>query len=255
MVGSPKLESSKDRKTLARDAGLGRLSFVSILAGTLVAFASFAVLLAIVGGILSTVGVDTSNLTANDYERLGIGGAVVAGLVLFLSYFFGGYIAGRLARRAGAVNGGLVVVLAIVIGALVAALVGTQTDTEAVADNLRVIGVPTSGSDYGDIATVAGIVALVAMIAGAVLGGITGERWHGKLATRAFDPEIGPEPVARQERSETDRRREMETRAWGEPPTAESREVTTTPRPGDPANGEPARTPRRERPLRSGRRG
>lgn len=254
-MGSPKVESGRDRKMFVRDAGMGQVSFVSVLAGTLVAFAAFAVLLGIVGGILSAVGVDTTNLTANDYERLGIGGAVVAGLVLFLSYFFGGYIAGRLARRAGAVNGGLVLVLAIVIGALVAAIVGTQTDTEAVADNLRVIGVPTSGSDYGDIATVAGIVSLVAMIAGAVLGGIKGERWHGKLAARAFDPQIGPESVARQEASETDRRREMETRAWGEPATAERREVTTAPRVADPARGEHARAQRRERPLRSGQRG
>jgi hypothetical protein len=206
MRGLTKVESGKDRKTFARDAGMGSISFLSILAGTLVAFASFAVLLAIVGGILAAVGIDTATLTANDYERLGIGSAVVAALVLFLSYFFGGYIAGRLARRAGALNGGLVLVLAIVIGAVVALLVGTQTETENVAANLRVIGVPTSGADFGTIATVAGIVTLVAMIAGAVLGGIKGERWHGKLAARAWSPNVGPPAVAHREEDEADQR-------------------------------------------------
>ncbi|MDP8953995.1 MAG: hypothetical protein M3N37_03570 [Actinomycetota bacterium] len=210
MRGAKKVESGKDRKMFARDAGMGPVSLLSILAGTLVAFSSFAILLAVVGGILAAVGVDTATLTANDYQDLGIGGAVVAGLVLFLSYFFGGYIAGRLARRAGALNGGLVLVLAILIGAVVAVLVGTQADTEAVADNLRVIGVPTSASDYSDIATVAGIVALVAMIAGAVLGGIVGERWHGKLAARAFDPNVGPESAARQEVTEAEHRRSVD---------------------------------------------
>jgi hypothetical protein len=209
MRGLKKVESGKDRKSFARDAGMGQVSFLSILAGTLVAFASFAILLAIVGAILAAVGIDTATLTANDYERLGIGGAIVAALVLFLSYFFGGYIAGRLARRAGALNGGLVLVLAILIGAVVALLVGTQADTEAAAANLRVIGVPTSGSDYSGIATVAGIVTLVAMIAGAVLGGLKGERWHGKLAARAWSPEVGPAAAAHREEADAAERQRM----------------------------------------------
>lgn len=305
MRGLQKVESGKDRKSFARDAGMGSISFLSVLAGTLVAFASFAVLLAIVGGILAAVGINTATLTANDYEQLGIGGAVVAALVLFLSYFFGGYIAGRLARRSGALNGGLVLVLAIVIGAVVAVIAGTQADTQAAADNLRVIGVPTTGADYSTIATVAGIVTLVAMIAGAVLGGITGERWHGKLAARAFDPNVGPEAVSRHEVAEAEHRRtqdyhrpepeqsgdrarrpwsrrqtatqdttsqapapahqedrpsydpapapgawsEAESRAWGSPspqPAAGEAPVLTEERGGD--------RPRRERPLRSGRR-
>ncbi len=213
MRGRKAVESGKDRKMLARDAGMGSISLLSILAGTLVAFASFAILLAIVAGILSVVGIDTATLTANDYEQLGIGGAVITALVLFLSYFFGGYIAGRLARRAGALNGVLVLVLAVLIGAVVAALVGTQTDTEAVATNLRLLGVPTSGSDYGTFATVAGVVTLVAMIAGAVLGGIKGERWHGKLVSRALDPAVGPESAARQEMIEARHRRDERTEA------------------------------------------
>ena len=261
MSGSATVESGKDRKSFARDAGMGQISLVSILAGTLVAFASFAVLLAIVGGILAAVGIDTATLTANDYERLGIGGAVVAGLVLFVSYFFGGYIAGRLARRAGALNGGLVLVLAILIGAVVAAIVGTQADTEAVADNLRVIGVPTSRSDYSSIATVAGIVTLLAMIAGAVLGGLMGERWHGKLAARAFDPNVGPESVARHEVTEAERRRVEDYAA--PPPQPEgpaarpwaTEETTVAQTPSTPEPPAPSPAPsRRERPLRAGHR-
>ncbi len=193
------VETGRDRKRFARAAGMGQVSLISVLAGTLVAFASFALLLAIVAGVLSAIGIDTEDLTSNDYRELGIGAAVVAGLVLFLSYFFGGYISGRLARRAGALNGGLVLVVALLIGAVVALVVGTQGDTEAVASDLRVIGVPTSGDDYASVATIAGIVALVAMLAGSVLGGLTGERWHGKLTSRAFSPEVGPEAAARQE--------------------------------------------------------
>lgn len=199
MRGVTAVESGRDRKVFARDAGMGQVSFLSILAGTLVAFASFAILLAIAAAVLAAVGVDTANLTSNDWRQLGIVGGIVAALLLLVSYFFGGYIAGRMARRAGALNGGLVFLLALLIGVAVALLVGSQTDTEAVAADLRVLGVPTSGSEYGDIGTVAGLAGLVAMLGGAILGGVAGERWHGKLAARALSPEAGPEARVRQD--------------------------------------------------------
>jgi hypothetical protein len=44
-------ESPKDRASLVREAGLGRLSFPSILAGVLVAYGAFAVLAALAGTI------------------------------------------------------------------------------------------------------------------------------------------------------------------------------------------------------------
>ncbi|MBW3547855.1 MAG: YrzE family protein [Actinobacteria bacterium] len=199
-----RVESSSDRRAFASAASMGQVSLISVLAGTLVAYAAFAVLLAVVAAILAAVGVDTTGLTSNDWRQAGIGGGIVAALVLLVSYFFGGYVAGRMARRAGALNGGLVFLLAVLIAIVVGVLVGAQTNTEALADNLRTLGVPTSGSEYGDIATVAGIAAIVAMLLGAVLGGKAGERWHGKLATRALSAAPG-EPAYRRERDD-DRR-------------------------------------------------
>ncbi|MBW3574967.1 MAG: YrzE family protein [Actinobacteria bacterium] len=247
------VESGKDRKSFARSAGLGQVSFISVLAGTLVAFASFAILLAIVAGILSAVGVDTAGLTSNDYRRLGIGGAIVGALVLFLSYFFGGYIAGRLARRAGALNGGLVLLVAVLIGAAVALVVGTQADTEALASDLRIVGVPTSGEDYGSIATIAGLVSLAAMLAGSVIGGLTGERWHGKLATRAFSPDVGPEAAARQEILDAQQREQEQRLAQPAPASGWAVDAPTTTAPAT-ATGSVVteeQPSRRERPLRS----
>lgn len=258
------VETGRDRRMFARDAGMGQVSLLSVLAGTLVALASFAVLLGIAAGILSAAGIDTADLTSNDWEQLGIAGGIVAALLLFLSYLFGGYIAGRMARRAGALNGGLVFLVAILLGVIVALVVGSQADTEAVADNLRVLGVPTSGSEYADIGTVAGIAALVAMLVGAVLGGALGERWHGKLATRALDPGIGPEATARQEVTDAaERRRQTEAaRPWAtrEPvaTTAEDSHEDQRDRTGDEAErpgpaGPDDERPRRSRPLRSDR--
>jgi hypothetical protein len=40
-------ETAGDRASLAREAGVGRLSFISVLAGVLVAYGAFAVLAAL----------------------------------------------------------------------------------------------------------------------------------------------------------------------------------------------------------------
>jgi len=189
------VESRKDRLELAQDAGLGSASLVSILAGVLVAYGAFAVVAAIVGAVLGATGFDTAQLSTNDWRQLGIGSGIAVGLSLLLSYLFGGYVAGRMARRAGVVNGLGVFVLGILVAAGIGAAVGAQADTAAMSDNLRSIGVPTTGSEWSAIGTAAGLGALVAMLMGALGGGIAGERWHGKLMARALDPTVGPTPA------------------------------------------------------------
>jgi hypothetical protein len=186
-------ETRTDRLALAHDAGLGAISPLSVLAGVLVAYGCFAVLGAIAGGVLAALGVHSVNDLAGNWRDQTIGGAGVVALVLFLSYFFGGYVAGRMARRAGAANGLMVFVLSLLIAVGVGAAIATQTGTDAALANLRSIGVPTTTSDWTGIGTIAGAAALLAMLLGAMLGGVRGERWHGKLMARALDPTIGPE--------------------------------------------------------------
>ncbi|MDP8987025.1 MAG: hypothetical protein M3N11_01560, partial [Actinomycetota bacterium] len=89
-----RVESSRDRRAFASAASMGQVSLVSVLAGTLVAYAAFAILLAVVAAILAAVGVDTTGLTSNDWRQAGVAGGIVAALVLLLAYLFGGYVAG-----------------------------------------------------------------------------------------------------------------------------------------------------------------
>jgi hypothetical protein len=191
MARAQAIETRRDRSALARDAGFGSVSLVGVIAGVLCAYGAVAILAALAGGILSALGIDT-DFTNDEWRQVGAGGAVVLGLVLFLSYLFGGYVAGRMARRAGALNGALVFVFGILLVAGVAAAVGTQTGTDTVMSNLRSMGVPTSGDEYAALGTFAGLAAIVAMLLGSIFGGILGERWHGKLVTRAMDPAVGP---------------------------------------------------------------
>jgi hypothetical protein len=179
-TSDPSYESSRDRATLAREAGLGRLSLPSVLAGVLVAYGAFAVLAALVGAVAAAIGL-TTNLARNDWATLGLGSAIAVAVVLLVAYLFGGYVAGRMARRAGLLNGLAVFVLAVVLVAAVAAIAASQADTSAVQANLRSLGIPTTGTEWGKVGTVAGIGSLAAMLVGALVGGVLGERWHSKL--------------------------------------------------------------------------
>jgi hypothetical protein len=184
-------ESPKERASLAREAGLGRLSFPSILAGVLVAYGAFAVLAALVGTVAAAIGLNT-DLNRNDWATLGLGSAIAMAVVLLVAYLFGGYVAGRMARRAGLLNGLAVFLLALLLVAVVAGVAASQTDAEAIGGNLRSLGIPTTGTEWGKAGTVAGIGSLAAMLLGALLGGMLGERWHSKLTRRAVSGKYRP---------------------------------------------------------------
>jgi len=225
-TSDPSYESPRDRTTLAREAGLGRLSLPSVLAGVLVAYGAFAVLAALVGAIATAVGL-TTDLAGNDWATLGVGSAIAVAVVLLVAYLFGGYVAGRMARRAGLLNGLAVFVLAVVLVAAVAAIAASQADANAVQANLRSLGIPTTGTEWGRIGSLAGIGSLAAMLVGALLGGVLGERWHTKLARRAVSGKYGPDRADRptdrdQEVAEGHRRRDGDgagaTRADRQPP-------------------------------------
>src|SRR5215216_6640139 len=98
-------ESNKDRARLAREAGIGKLSLLAILAGAVTAFGSFAILLALVSAIAGAVGANTDFGTL-DWREVGIGAGITVAVALLLAYLFGGYVAGWMAERPGRVRAG-----------------------------------------------------------------------------------------------------------------------------------------------------
>ncbi len=194
MATRAEIETRQDRRALAEDAGFGRLSFVSVVAGVLCAYGAFAVLLGLAAGVVEAINADID--LASEWHELGVaGGLVVAGL-LFLSYLSGGYVAGRMARRSGTLHGIAVFALGVLLVAGAAALARALGGDDVAASNLRDLGVPTTAEEWRDIATVAGLASLAGMLLGALLGGVLGERWHAKLLTRALDPRVGAEAEA-----------------------------------------------------------
>jgi len=179
------VETAKDRRRLARDAGYGSTSFPSILAGTLVAFGAVATVLAIAGAIGAEVGLTTDGISTEEWRNAGIAGAAIAAVVLFLSFFFGGYTAGRMGRRAGFSHGLAVFALAVIVVAVVVGLTAWTGTVDTVRDNLADNGVPTDADTWSGVAIGALVASVVAVFLGSVLGAVRGERWHGRIEQAA----------------------------------------------------------------------
>jgi len=198
---------SRAHTEVAREAGLGRLSFVSVLAGSLSAYGAFAIVASIAGAIL--VGADADvDFTTSDWTSGELLSAVVTALVLLVAYLFGGYVAGRMARRSGVLNGLGVFALSLVAAAIAGGIVSGLADSAELEQDLRNIGVPTTWDEWSGVGLTAALLALAGMLLGAVVGGMLGERWHTKLVRRAADPTIGPAAELRREAEVEDERRE-----------------------------------------------
>ena len=189
------VETPQDRVGLAHDAGISRISFVSVLAGAFVAYGAFALFATVLGGIASAAG-GNFVIPRGNWQTASMVGAVVLGLTLLCSYLFGGYVAGRMARRSGTSHGLFVFLLgflmAALVGAFATAVAGTDAVRDSVRDTLGSIGVPSSADDLRTMGSIGGIVALGSMLLGSLIGGRLGDGWHGKLLTRALDPTVGP---------------------------------------------------------------
>lgn len=181
------VETARTRRRYVEEAGWSTTSGVSVLAGTLVAFGAVTLVAAGAGAAGSALGLDTEGISTSEWRQAGIAGAVVGALVVFASFFFGGYTAGRMSRRAGARHGLLVAVLSLVLIGGIAAIAWALGDPDSLNDTLRDNGVPTTGDTWSDIGIGAAIAAAAAMLLGSILGGIRGDRWHGRLATAVIE--------------------------------------------------------------------
>jgi hypothetical protein len=201
-------ETGRDRAALAHGAGFGRISFVSALAGVLVAFGAMAVLVSAAAATAEAVGV-ADQLSLDDWTRLGLGSAFVVVTATLVAYMFGGYVAGRMARRAGLLNGLAMFVLAVLLVAVLGALVTLQTGTDQVTADLRAAGITSSPDQWDAVASAAGLGSLLAMLVGALLGGKLGERWHSKLTRRAAAALADREMTTTMERETRDTERDV----------------------------------------------
>lgn len=161
------------------------------VAGALIGFAFFAIAAVTVGALLGT---GEFAVPDRDWESLGIGASVGAGIVLFLGFLYGGFVAGRLggagqrgpALGLGTFLAGVVIAL---LGAWAVAVGADDPQAQQYAQALRALGVPGDLDGWQDVASTAGVSALLGMLLGSVAGGVLAHRDPHEMSQPAVPPE------------------------------------------------------------------
>jgi hypothetical protein len=179
----------------------GGISGGAILTGVVVAFGAMFLLSAIVGGVLTAIGVSATDVSTSEAIQAGLGAGIALVVAQFLSYLWGGYTAGRMARGAGVANGLLVPFLAILVAVAVGAVVASLGATANLNLPFSTNRLPLENDFVVDWGLAISLAALAAMFLGGALGGALGSRWHTKLERRTLDeaPATTTEPVAERE--------------------------------------------------------
>ena len=173
-------------EVIARDeTRLGGIKWGSAFFGWLTATGTAVILTALfaaAGAAVGMGGADSADQAAENAGTIALIGAIVLAVVVFVSYFCGGYVAGRMARFNGAKQGIAVWVWAIVIAAItgiIGAIAGGQLN---VLENVN--SMPSIPLDQGDLTAGSIITAIVIVfisLAGAIVGGLAGMRFHRRV--------------------------------------------------------------------------
>ncbi|MGF1471524.1 MAG: hypothetical protein ACFB50_07270 [Rubrobacteraceae bacterium] len=113
-------------------------------------------------------------------------GLISAGVVLFLMYFFGGYVSGRLARFDGGLNGLMLVLWTAIAGVLLFLAGGVFSGVlpAGISENIQGLIQGTVSPTFdnlvgqGTTGTVILAAAVLIILVGAFVGGRTGGRYH-----------------------------------------------------------------------------
>jgi len=185
----------RDAVVAAQKERFGGIKMGSAFFGWLTATGMALLLTALAAGAGAAVGVATNtdvgaatNQASNNAGTVGTVGAIALLVIVLASYYCGGYVAGRMARFNGAKQG-VAVWLWAVLMAIVLAILGAVAGSK-----YNVLGqlnsFPRIPVNEGTL-SIAGIIALlavaVAALAGAVLGGLAGMRYHRRVDRVGLD--------------------------------------------------------------------
>ncbi len=159
-------------------------------------FTAFGVLAFLGSLIAAGVGAADYQLNAFDIEgnvqELVVGGVIMAVLVTFVAFLSGGWAAGRMARYDGGMNGIGTALWALLVIAVFAAL-GAWAGAEYNA--FQRVGLPDwfsqiRGDDVTTLGVVAAAASVVAVFAGAYIGGKFGEMYHRRADAALVDQAV-----------------------------------------------------------------
>ena len=176
-------EAADEREDRLRDMYGGVDWLASFLGFVFVAVVG-ALFSLIAGLVLAPLGFSL-DLSGDDFGAAVITGLVLVAVLIFLAYFFGGYVAGRLARFDGGRNGAMLLLWTFIAVALLVLAGGVFGGflpggfSDAIQNNvLSTIG---SLSGLGVVGVIVAAGALLAALLGGVLGGRLGSRYHAEI--------------------------------------------------------------------------
>jgi len=179
-------EEVEEREDRLRDM-YGGVDWLASFLGFIFAIVLGAAFSAIAGIVLVSFGI-TPDLSGGQIGTSVITGLVLLGVLIFLTYFFGGYVAGRLARFDGGRNGAMVlvwtfiVVLILALAALVFSGFLPAPAAEGIANGVG--GMISTGRlliGAGAVGIVTALAAVLLAVLGGFLGGRMGSRYHTEI--------------------------------------------------------------------------
>lgn len=178
-------EAAEDREDRLRDM-YGGVDWLASFLGFVFAIVAGAIFSAVAGIVLTPLGVSPD--LSGPIGAAVITGLVLLGILIFLTYFFGGYVAGRLARFDGGRNGAMllvwtfltVILLALAAGVFSGFLPGGAAD--AIGGLVDSVSSAVGGlSQAGIVGILVVVGALLLALLGGFLGGRLGSRYHAEI--------------------------------------------------------------------------
>lgn len=196
VVRAPSDPSAATRETVvAREKErFGGIKIGSAFFGWLTATGMAVLLVALLAAAGVAVGLannanvsDALNLGSS--QTVGIAGIIALLVILFFSYYCGGYVAGRMARFNGIRQGVMVWLWAIIVAILVALLGGFAGQRFNILANVNSFPrIPVNEGPLSTTGIIAAVVVAAVTLVAAVLGGLAGMHYHRKVDRAGFTP-------------------------------------------------------------------
>jgi hypothetical protein len=180
-------EAAEEREDRLRDM-YGGVDWLASFLGFVFVLVAGALLSLVVGLVLVPLGI-SPDLAGAELGAAAITGLVLVAILVFLTYFFGGYVAGRLARFDGGRNGAMLLLwtgVTVLVLALVNAVLSGFLPAR-VSEDIGNLVQNNLLSTIGGLSQlgVAGVLifagALLVALAGGFLGGRLGSRYHTEI--------------------------------------------------------------------------